>query len=49
MEDNTIQYSTVGIIYDNTLHPLFTPDPEDYSGGLPVFKAVVKYVGVCSP
>ena len=38
IEDNTIQYSTVVIIYDNTLHPLFTPDPCDCSRGLPVFK-----------
>ena len=26
IEDNTIQYSTVEIIFENTLHPLFTPD-----------------------
>ena len=30
---NRGQYSTVVIIYDNTLHPLFTPDPCDYSRG----------------
>ena len=39
IEDNTIQYSTVEIIYHNILHPLFTPDPCDYSTrGLPAFK-----------
>ena len=38
IEDNAIQYSTIVIIYDNTLHPMFTPDPCDYSRGLSVFK-----------
>ena len=39
IEDNTTQYSTVVIIYDNTLHPLFTPDTScDCSRGLPVFE-----------
>ena len=37
IEDNTIPYSTVVIIYDNTLHPMFTPDPCDNSRGLAVF------------
>ena len=37
IEDNTKQYSPVVIIYDNTLHPMFTPDPCDYSRGLAVF------------
>ena len=37
-----MQYSTVIIIYDNTLHPLFTPDPCDYSRGLPVFKEKIR-------
>ena len=27
IKDNTIQYSTVVIIFNNTLHPMFTPDP----------------------
>ena len=37
IEDNIIQYNTVQsvIICDNALHPLFTPDPCDYSRGLP--------------
>ena len=34
---NTVQYSTVVIIYDNALHPMFTPDPCDYSRDLAVF------------
>ena len=38
IEDNTKQYSTVVIIYDDTLLALLTPDPCDYSRGLPVFK-----------
>ena len=39
IEDNTLQYSTVVILYDNTSHPLFTPDPCDYSSrGLPVLR-----------
>ena len=37
LEDNTIKYSTVVIIYDNTLHPMFTHDPCDCSRGLAVF------------
>ena len=38
IEGNTLQYSTVVIINDdNALHPMFTPDPCDYSRGLAVF------------
>ena len=37
IKDNTIQYSKVVLICDNTLHPMFTPDPFAYSRGLAVF------------
>ena len=31
IEDNTVQYSAVVMIYDTTLHPMYTPDPCDSS------------------
>ena len=35
IKDNITQYNTtVVVIYDNTLHPRFIPDPCDYSKGL---------------
>ena len=37
IENNTIQYSTVIIRYNNILHPMFTPDPFDHSRGFAVF------------
>ena len=36
IEDNAIQYGTVVIMYDNILHPMFTPDLCDYSRVLAV-------------
>ena len=38
MEDNTVQYSTTVVItYDNTLQPMFPPNPFECSGDIVAF------------